>query len=336
MKLTITAAAVAISIALPGFAGTLNDTYTSYYAFGDSLVDDGKLEPFFDFASISLDGRFSNGQTWAELVAADFDGGEQTLNLGIGGATANGPDIGAAAGPLRLTTFAGQVGTFTEALGLGGIVSGDNPLVSVIFGANDIFQELDTVAPDINVAFAAADAVAAGILQLASLGSSQLDDFLVSNLPDIGATPSFTTFLGDPDGVGPGAAAATAFTDAFNFQLGLNLIALTDGGLNITVLDLNGIFADVVAGNTDGALSALAGLDVVNACTISIRSQDFPVCDDPNLTFFVDGVHPNALAHEAIAGIAVDQLAPVPLPAGLPLGLTALAALGFLGRRRAA
>lgn len=336
MKYTIVAAAVAISIAAPGFAGTLNDTFTSYYAFGDSLVDDGKLEPFFEFSSISLDGRFSNGQTWAELVAADFDGGEQTLNLGIGGATASGPDLGAAAGPLRLSTFAGQIGTFTDTFGLGGILPGDNPLISVLFGANDIFQELDTVAPDISVALAAADAVADGILQLASLGGGQFDDFLVANLPDIGGTPAFTTFLGDPDGAGPGAAAATAFTDAFNFQLGINLLGLTESGLNITLLDINGIFADIVAGNTDGALSSLAGLDVVNACTISIRSADFPVCDDPNLTIFVDGVHPNALVHDAVARIAIDQLAPVPLPAGLPLALTGLAVLGYLGRRRAA
>jgi len=64
------AAGLAATLALPAQASTLGDYYTSYYAFGDSLTDDGKFGILFP---PSLGGRFSNGPTYAELVADRFE-----------------------------------------------------------------------------------------------------------------------------------------------------------------------------------------------------------------------------------------------------------------------
>ena len=66
-------------------------------------------------------------------------------------------------------------------------------------------------------------------------------------------------------------------------------------------------------------------------------------CDnaDAQTTLFFDAVHPNAAAHDLLAGIVRDRIAaefiaPVPLPAGLPLLVAALALLAAFRRRRTA
>ena len=114
MKLTIIAACAAMSVTVgSAFATTYAEPYTSYFAFGDSLTDDGKFGPG-GLAPPSFDGRFSNGLTYAEYIASDFEAqGKFTLNLALGGATAgevntNTPSYPTAA--LPFATFSSQVG----------------------------------------------------------------------------------------------------------------------------------------------------------------------------------------------------------------------------------
>ena len=201
MKKTLTGAALAACLAAPLHAAAPaapEDVFTSFWAFGDSLTDDGKL----DGALIppSFEGRFTNGPTWAELIAAGF---AVSGNYALGGATA-GPEnenvYPAAAAPLA--TLAGQGALFAAT---GAAVAGANPLVAIWAGSNDIFQNWDEAGFD---PAAAADALAQMVYDLAALGPV-FDDFLIPLLPGATGSPAF------PDGASPLAP----FTAAFNLRL---------------------------------------------------------------------------------------------------------------------
>lgn len=127
LKSIITAGAACL------IAGTLHaapvsysDPFTSFFAFGDSLTDDGK----FGFqAPPSFGGRFSNGITYAEHLAQDFiDAGKVEENFALGGATSGDinttdyPDPEAAA---PFATFGAQIATFE--LLASSVPIGDNP-----------------------------------------------------------------------------------------------------------------------------------------------------------------------------------------------------------------
>ncbi|WP_433989984.1 SGNH/GDSL hydrolase family protein [Sulfitobacter sp. TBRI5] len=331
-------AILALSLPTSVWASPITDAYTSFYTFGDSLSDDGK---FLALDPPSLGGRFSKDLVWAERIEDQFiAAGRDTANLAIGGATAG--DQTTPATPL--STFGGQIGAFQTALGFGAQSPGDKPLVSVSFGANDLFASF--VPDDIE---AAADAVANGIRSIAAISSHAFDDFLVVNLPDLGATPAYNFLIaaagGSADDVAAASEAATTATNTFNTRLAKNIIDLKDEGLNIIEWDSNELVSDIIANPISFGIA-----DTSTPCTVSIGapldptfSNPSPNCVDlnldPNLLLFVDGVHPNGVAHslaaERAANAIAANLAPVPVPASLPMLLSVVAVAGFAARRRA-
>ena len=145
MKNFLTAAACVVAFSAPASASSITDFFTGFYSLGDSLTDDGKfglagsgglLEP------PSFGGRFTNGLTWSEYIEDSFAAaGHDSRNYALGAATASPTNF---VNPGPLGTLEKQVAAFTAEL-LAPIVPplrnpGDNPLVSLWFGANDIFQ----------------------------------------------------------------------------------------------------------------------------------------------------------------------------------------------------
>lgn len=341
-KFLLTIAVIAAPLAAQ--ASTVTDAFTSFWALGDSLSDNGNL-PLAVFlagrpgAPISpSEGqaayyapddapRFSNGPTFAERIATAFEAaGRPTGNLAHGGAEAGEP-----ADPSDLTPgLAQQRQQLAGASGSFGL----RPLVSILIGANDIFAGLasaDPIANALGAAIKAADAVA----ETASLlGTQGVGDFLIANLPDLGATPAFALFQ-------PQARLlASAATSAYNARLAANIAGLEASGLNVIDLDifgqLNGIIADPAAfgyGNT--SLPCL----FPNPATAGALGQA-PVCTDGESLsrLFFDALHPNGLAHAQFGQIALDRLAadlaPIPLAGSLPLLLTGLGAVAVLRSRR--
>ena len=327
-------------------AGTLTETFTSYYAFGDSLTDDGKIDDA-NLQNISDDGRFSTGPVYAEYIAEEFEGaGQDTGNLALGGATASTPTP-PASNPLSF--FAGQIGVFANALlnstplppatravdpqpALNIPEPGSNPLVSVFFGANDLFglQSYDETTIQ-----GFADAVATGIRTLGSLaGGGVFTSFFVLDLPDTGATPAAASGVFNLT-----ASELTDATNVFNAQLALNMGLLRDEGFDIIEFDTSAaIDALILEATSDPSSTPITELFV--PCTASLGDASGLDCTllggDPEAFAFADGVHPNGFVQSRLGDAAISQLnaatAPVPLPAGGALLIGAVSVF-VLGRR---
>ncbi|MEM7213387.1 MAG: SGNH/GDSL hydrolase family protein, partial [Pseudomonadota bacterium] len=287
-------------------ASTLTDAYSSFWVLGDSLSDNGNLleatgQPPFPY----FNGRFSNGPVWNESIIQEFvDAGNQPGvvgapgfgsfegNFAYGGARTSGAN---AQGPIPgLDEQVGLFQAFTNG------ARGDNPLVSVWAGANNIFQDLDQ--PGVRrTGRQAANDVAASIVALSALG---VNDFVVFNLPDIGQSPSYL-------GTGRDARRATRASNAFNERLDRRLGRLErNRGLNIIEIDIFSIFEDIT--NNPGAFGYS---NITDQC---IQNLTNGLCN-PSDWLFWDGVHPTAGVHELINQIVRDEiegsLSTVPLPA---------------------
>lgn len=330
MKTALLAAgALALSVSVSA-AQDYSTPYSSYFAFGDSLTDDGK---FGMLPPPSLGGRFSNGITYAEHIAMDFAAtGRFTANFAIGGATAELDNNNASFLPDELETFSAQIGTFTglNASPAGALV-GDRPLISVLFGGNDLLQDLGE---SLTVGADAADAVKAGIEALAAI-DDKFDTFVVGNLGDLGATPLFAG--------GAFQALASATSAQFDAQLAANLDMLRDGGLTIIEFDLAALNQRIF---NDPAAFGILELEVPCTPSFSAFTPDNncafnPQTGESDITladpfFFADEVHPNRVVQAAAADEFRAAVAAVPLPAGLPLLLAGLGVFGFFRMRRAA
>ncbi|MDO5706731.1 MAG: SGNH/GDSL hydrolase family protein [Paracoccus sp. (in: a-proteobacteria)] len=357
--------ALAFAVPVAAQASVVTDTFTSYWALGDSLSDNGNLNRIaFAVGTHSaptsgsvgqgayyqtgrwwsgLYGRFSNGPTFAEHIAADFSAaGRVTGNFAYGGGEAT-----EASGIFDFTPgLAWQQGQLAKKSGQ----FGDRPLVSLLMGANDIFDALGSSNPmqqATAVARSAANAVTGAAQALSRHG---VTDFLIANLPDIGVTPAYRAFQ-------PAlAGAATAASAAFNDQLAANVAGLRRAGLNVIEMDLFGLIRDVMA---DPASFGFG--DVTTPCIYqssglasAFGQRQYCTAAQSKDRLFFDGVHPNYLAHQQMGDMALAaltanltrpvatprlmaaNLAPVPLPAGAPLIVAAFGLLFAFRRRRAA
>ena len=167
-------------------------SYDRLVVFGDSLSDNGNLFGFTGGtqppAAFYWQGRFSNGRVFTELLGFDATGFGTTagsVNYAFGGARTD-----AAMSPpgmqVQLQAYLARGGTF-----------GSGDLVSVLGGANNIFQALGTIS---TVPMAdplgyltlesidAANEITGLVNAIAGAGAGTV---LVSNLPSLAVTPQF-------------------------------------------------------------------------------------------------------------------------------------------------
>jgi len=338
MKHHFFAIATTLTLASSATAAPL-DPFTGFVAFGDSFSDAGRFGDIFQ--PPSNNGRFTDGRTWAEYVGDAFEQrGQNVFNMAVGGATAgavndtdpqyalidfltprdpNDPnDI-----PLtNLRNLSAQATSFANA-GFDQLV-GDNPLVSIMLGGNDVLQGATPPAEIIG-------SIVAGILQIAATGP-QFDSFLVSNLTDFSIAPDL--FFA-PAPIKEGIRNQSI---AFNVALDTALKDLAVFGIEAEIFDLFAVndaaYAEAIAAGlilNDGCVERIATPDPLNQCLAPGSSADF---------LFMDNVHPGDFAHTRWAEAALTQidnrLAAVPLPAGFPMLLGAMAGLGLLRLRRTA
>lgn len=202
---------------------------------------------------------------------------------------------------------------------------GNNPLVAIWLGANDLFAnfaEADVVA--------AAKAVTDGITRLVTSPLGQFDDFLVAKLPDLGGTPTYTTLLalnGATEAeVAFASGAASAATARFNLELKSNLEMIEDElGVRIIDYDAAALTQDFQDNPGDYPFAS-----VKQPCTVNLNAAENPfICSETeaDMLLFTDAVHPNRIALQITADEIRIVVAAVPLPAGIWLAFFAVCCL---------
>ena len=294
-----TAAAAALAVAALGAVASAANaqTYNRLVVFGDSLSDNGNLYAVtFGTQPLSppyYQGRFSNGPVFTELLG--FNAGRYTAGAPVTGS------VNYAFGGARTDSAASPPGMRNQLLAYtaGGGTFGANDLVSVLGGANNIFQAVPTAAASANpagaiapVALSAAADIDFLVSQIAGAGAGTI---LVTNLPRLGITPQFNQ--------GPGAAASPLVDYAgqtFNSALLSNLMvtAASRPGSNIILMDLYKISDPLAANPGRFGLS-----NATDACFNGVT-----VCSNPDSYLYWDGVHPTAAGHRLIAALANDYL----------------------------
>lgn len=287
------AALAALTFAAASVAGAASaQTYDRLVVFGDSLSDNGNLylatggstPPSPPYGA----GRFSNGPVFTERLgfdAANFMGPVTgSINYAFGGART---DSQASPPGMRL-----QLGQYLQRGG----TFGSNDLVSVLGGANNIFQGLPaagaSASPTAAIAPVAQSAAADINFIVNGIAQAGAGTVLVTNLPKLSITPQFRGT--------PAAPLADYAVTTFNGALltGLTATAAAQQGTNIILMDLFKV-GDVVAANP----SAFGVSNVTQACF-----DGASLCSNPDDYFYFDGVHPTAKGHAVIAQLANDYL----------------------------
>ncbi|MBT9311009.1 SGNH/GDSL hydrolase family protein [Leptothoe kymatousa] len=359
MKKTLFAISLAISSCLVSLEARAA-SFTALNIFGDSLVDSGNL--FNLTSALSPLGlpalppsppyaqKSSNGPIWIDnvgqalglspILATDLALNPtapvptQGINFAFTGALSSDIHIlDDDVPPLAsfLPGFQDQIAAFS---GLSSIVPADpNALYVVWVGGNDyneaFFNPASLQVPTLDqLPDFVTDNILGGLNQLASLGAKE---FLVLNLPDIGEAP-VADFL---DAQTPVNIPATLnqLIAGHNSLLATKLDAFsqTQPGVNVTTLDINTLFDDLLT-----TPSAFGLTNVTDSCLINYEPgfQFDGVCDNPDEFLFWDDVHPTAAASRVISDVALATLAP---PAGQPASVPepgsfmALFAMGVMG-----
>ncbi|NND39736.1 MAG: hypothetical protein HKO06_09090 [Pseudomonadales bacterium] len=175
------------------------------------------------------------------------------------------------------------------------------------------------------------------VAQLATdLIEENAQNILINNLPNLGLVPGVTA--------GPLAFAAgwaEELTIAFNDALWDALATVT--GANIFLLDAFSLTENIINDvtlNPDPLTNGWGLSNVTDACFVQTDPNSGfsggpgTTCANPDEYLFWDGLHPTDAGHTLIANFAYGAV--VPVPAALPLLLSALLGLGAAKRARKA
>ena len=301
-------------IAIPAAAGPIDEIVF----FGDSISDTGNVwyatggfpPPPYNQGSGGAGPDFTGGQwsdplgpSWSTVFADKF-GLTATPSLAGGNNYAwGGARTGVNTDPAGSLWLDQQVGLYA----LSGDLPGEGTLASIMIGGNDVANNLGDAA-------ALLSGITSIVTQVTNLYALGVRQFLVANVPDIGATPTFRA-LGSAT-----ANFATYWTTQWNNALAAALQNLALPDADIDVLDLFGLGRDpaILAQFTNTTDPCFTGTTI---------------CANPASYFYWDPFHPSSSAHALIADAAFVA---VPEPGTLALFGIGLLVLGLRrGRRKA-
>ncbi|KAA2284278.1 autotransporter domain-containing protein [Arenimonas fontis] len=290
------AGALALSL---GFAGAAHaQSFSGFYAFGDSLTDSGNVG---DVNGLPPGSSFTTNPdpVMVEIVANAF--GLQAVNSLQGGSNfAWGGACVNAAGPCLnpVPNIPTQISQYLTATG----GSADpNALYSIWGGANDIFATL--VLDPGNAQANTVAAATAYVQQIARLQAAGANYIIVYNLPNLGVTPQFAST--------PNAGSVSQITVVYNSALNTGLAQLGDG---IIAVDTFGLITEVMADPGLYGLSNVTGTacSPPNSVACGPQGSGLPAEYAPGTNetwLFADGVHPTGIAHRMLANVILSTIA---------------------------
>lgn len=267
--------------------------YSQVVVFGASLSDTGNVfaatggttpgpAPYY------FGGRWSNGPLWIENVAAELGksvtrssaggtnfayGGAKTC--GIAGVTSAVPDM-----CTQVALFLGATGgkADSEALYVIDAASVGNNMLAVLGSGGAI--------PNSAVTATAPADTATMMQQLYNAGARR---FLVTNVPDVGATPYVKSLGADA------SAGATALSKGFNAGLtsAMTGFKATNGAAKVAI-------ADFIGTSSDG---------LSNTSAPCLNPTTFAICATPDTYQYWDPFHPTAATGRRLTTTALNAIA---------------------------
>jgi outer membrane lipase/esterase len=317
----------------------LASQYSNIYFFGDSLSDVGNVQNTYASlpgplpagspstvpgAPYDSQGRFSNGQIYADVLAAN-------LGFTAVASTVGGNDYAYGGARTRYQVFGppfkGILDQVTSFRSLPG--SADPGALYVVWGGANNLQDLlngkttDSLGNPIPGLSASVGDIANSVLALYAEGARKV---LLPNLPDLGLTPRVRD-------AGPLAQGfATQLSVTFNSLLANSIVQLeaNNPGLDIIPFDTYGALNDLIANAASHGIS-----NTTNRC-YSGDDLNFTgggsVCGNPDSYLFWDGIHPTS----AVSSLFGQQMtaAVVPEPSAQALYAVGLLTMAFVWRRQ--
>jgi outer membrane lipase/esterase len=275
------------ALVLSGCSGSKSgDTYSQMVVFGASLSDNGNavsIVPGLFPGAPYYPGRASNGLLWIDLVAADLGNEVKPFvnggtNYAVGGARTCSIS-GASANPFDMCN---QVVLYLAAT-LNKADASALYVIDTTAVGNNIFTVINNGLSNNEIITAAPTDIARLMDRLYDAGARK---FLVTNVPDVGATPR---------GQGlPSPATATALSNGFNGTLNNELanFRAAHSGSDVRLADLKSAVA-IKTGFTN----------TTDPCVVNLVA-----CATPDTYTYWDNLHPTAATGRNMAKAALAVL----------------------------
>ncbi len=301
--------------------------FNKIFVVGDSLSDTGNIfsllrgatakSPYTELIPSAAyeSQRLSNGPVWVEYFASKLDMNVQaSLTGGTGYAFAGartGPLTGLSTSPIPTLIDQAQA-----IVNLPGKLSA-NALYVVWGGGNDIRDAVASNDPT-QAGVIVNDSINNLGMVISSLATEGATKFLVPNLPNFGQLPIARNF-------GPAAENFFAqISTEFNKNLALLLSNLENNlDIDITELNVEQELENIIANPGDLGLE-----NVIDHCIILGDGS----CSNPDGYLFWDGIHPTTAGHAIIGDRAFAAI--IPVPASIPLFVTAMSLLALVSNRK--
>jgi outer membrane lipase/esterase len=284
--LQISTAALAV-VVLSGCSGSKSgDTYSQIVVFGASLSDNGNaasVVPGLFPGAPYYPGRASNGLLWIDVVAADLSNEVKPFvnggtNYAVGGARTC-EISGTSPNPFDMC--------YQTNLYLTAVLNRADPSALYVIDAatvgNNIFAVINNGLSHSEITTTAPTDIAKIMDKLYKAGARQ---FLVTNVPDVGATPR---------GQGlPSPATATALSNGFNGTLNNELanFRASHSGADVRLADFKSAVA-ITTGFTN----------TTDPCVVNLVA-----CATPDTYTYWDNLHPTAATGRNMAKAALAVL----------------------------
>ena len=275
------------------FMPSAASAFTNIVTFGDSLSDNGTSAT--DSYGITID---SNGPVWADYLANSSHFNISQLDLAYVGATTGTDNPSAASHYGAQSADTGMMSQVSTYLALTDSNISSNSLVALWGGADDLFQGRTYTAAVSNIG-----------TEVQELEGAGAKNFLLLNLPNIGATPYFQSLGTQVSG------SATAWCQAFDADLSTEVTTLQSQapGDHFYTFD---VYSFLTAIDADPSAYGFSSLSAV---------------------YWTDGLHPSTQTHSLLADDVYAQIEGVPEPGSVMLllmaGLPAIAFFAFKARR---